>query len=107
MIVNHLHRLHLPKPTPEQMEGKFLEYQNEIEGLKKRVQDLKGRLLKTKPQCLDVALLKSDELVLYTGLNRALFDILLEWLHPALHIDAQGFGFHCQFTFSTHWPLSQ
>ena len=42
MIVNHLHRLHLPKPTPEQMEGKFLEYQNEIEGLKKRVQDLKA-----------------------------------------------------------------
>ena len=66
-----------------------------------------SRLLKTNSQHLDVMLLKSDELAMYTGLNRALFDILLGWLHPAIHIDAQGFSLPCQFTFPTHWPLSQ
>ena len=70
------------------MGAKYLEYQNEIEGLKKHVQDLKAELafLKTKPQRLDVALLKNDELIMYTGLNCALFDILLGWLHPAIHM---------------------
>ena len=39
------------KPTLEQLGAKCLEYQNEIEGLKKHVQDLKAELafLKTKP----------------------------------------------------------
>ena len=76
------------KPTLEQLGAKCLEYQNEIEGLKKHVQDLKAELafLKTKPQRLDVALLKNDELIMYTGLNCALFDILLGWLHPAIHV---------------------
>ena len=48
-----------PKPTPEQLKVKCLEYQNEIEELKKHVQDLKAELalLKTKPQCLNVVLL--------------------------------------------------
>ena len=67
---------------------KCLEYRNELVGLKKHVQDLKAELafLKTKSQRLDVVLLKSDELVMYTGLNCALFDILLGWLHPAIHM---------------------
>ena len=77
----------IPKCTPDQVEEKWLEYQTEIEGLKKHVQDLKAELalLKTKPQRFNVMLLKSDELVMYTGLSRALFDILLGRLHPAIH----------------------
>ena len=65
-----------------------------------------SRLLKT-PQGLDAVLVKTDESALCSGLNCALFDILLGWLHPAIQIDAQRFGFPCQFTLSTHWPLSQ
>ncbi len=42
--------------------------------------------MKTKPQRLDVVLLNSDELIMYTGLICALFDILLGWLHPAIHM---------------------
>lgn len=60
------------------MEAKCLECQSEIEGFKKHVEDLKAELalLKTIPQHLDVMLLKSEELVMYTGLNHTLFDIV-------------------------------
>ena len=85
-----------------------MEYQNEIEGLKKHLQNLKAELafFKTKPQRLDVVLLKSDELVMYTGVNCALFDILLGWLHPPVHMQ-RDLASSVSFTCPTHWPLSQ
>ena len=32
-------------------------------------------------------LLKSNELVMYTGLTQALFDMLSGWLHPVIHMN--------------------
>ena len=56
------------------------------------MEDLKTELalLKTKPQRLDVMLLKSEELVMYTGLNPTLFDILLGWLRPAIRMHPES-----------------
>ena len=59
------------KITAKQLEAKCLVCQNEIEGVKKHVEDLKAELalLKIRLQHLDVMILKIEELVMYTGLN--------------------------------------
>ena len=76
-----------PAPMVEQLEAECLGYQKEIKGLKKQVHDLKAEvvLLQTTPQHLDVMMLKSEELFMYTRVNCAVFEILLGWILPAIH----------------------
>ena len=44
----------------------------------------KIKALLTQPQRLDVCVLNSSELHMYTGLNRTAFDILLKFLEPVV-----------------------
>ena len=60
--------------------------ENERETLKRTIEQLTQdiRLLRTTPQRLDVSLLGSNAMHLYSGLNHSQFAILLKWLTPVL-----------------------